>query len=309
MLEILGYGRALPEKIVTNEDLSKLVDTNDEWIVSRTGISSRYFADNINEKNMTLATASAKEAIAKAKISTEDIALCIVATFTPDYYTPSVSCMVSKGLGLREDTLCFDLNAACSGFLYSLHTARYLLEAYPGKYAVIIGSEVISKVLDMTDRNTCILFGDAAGAAVVKLNSEKDFAFVSGNRPDNDVLICDTIDAHVKMKGQDVFKFAVEAASSAIVQIMEQKNLTFDDVDYIVCHQANMRIIDAIARKFKLDKSKFYINLQKYGNTSAASIPLALYEMDEAGLLQKGSKIICSGFGAGLTYGAALLTV
>ena len=308
-MEIVGFGMYVPEKVVTNDDFVKYLDTSDEWITTRTGIKNRHFINYEEEKNRDLAIAAAKQAIADANINVEDIAVCVVATFTPDYLTPSVACMVSRSLCLSENALCFDLNAACSGYLYSLQTATQLLKAYPNKYALVIGSEVVSRVTDLNDRNTAILFGDGAGATVIKSNPEKEYSFVAGNRPDEEVLYCDHKEMVIKMKGQDVYRFATEVANKSIKELLEKNNLTIDDISYIVPHQANYRIVETISRKLKMDMSKFYVNLHKYGNTSSASIPLALCEMKKENLLHSGDKIICVAFGGGLTYGATLITI
>ncbi len=304
-LKIIGMGHALPNNVVSNDDLSKIVDTNDEWITTRTGIGQRYFAET--ESNLELAAKAAEKAIIEAGISKDEVGVCIVSTFTPDNFTPSVACGVAGTLGLQGDVVAFDLNAACSGFVYGLNTCRGLLMGNSKKYAIVIGSEVISRVMDMQDRTTCVLFGDGAAAAVVEL-SEKEYSFVGGCRPDSDVLKCDTKNPAIIMDGTEVYKFAVDIAPKCIEEILDKNGMTLEDIDYVVCHQANQRIINHIIKKMKADASKFYTNLQNYGNTSAASIPLALSEMWQAGMLKSGTKTLCVGFGAGLTYGGTLLT-
>lgn len=305
-LKIIGMGHALPENAVTNNDLSQIVDTNDEWITTRTGIGQRYFAQR--ETNVGLASLAAKNAIQAAGIAKEDIAYCVVTTFTPDNFTPSVSCGVAGEISLSEDVVAFDLNAACSGFVYGLNTVRGLLMGSDKKYALLIGSEIISRVMDMKDRSTCVLFGDGAAAAVVELSEDTSYSFVAGCRPDDKVLHCNTQNPAIIMDGSEVFRFAVDIAPKCIEELLKRSKLTLEDVDYVVCHQANSRIINYVVKKLRADAEKFYMNLQKYGNTSAASIPLALSEMWEAGLLKSGTRTLCVGFGAGLTYGGALLT-
>lgn len=302
-LQVLALGRGLPRRSVTNDELSQLVETSDEWIASRTGIRARRFAGE-GETNLTLATQAAQEAIARAGVRPADIAVCLVATFTPDTLTPSMACGVAGALGLSDDALCFDLNAACSGFLYALPTAQGLLAQTPDKCALVIGSEVISRVMDMTDRNTCVLFGDGAGAAVVRLSDAHPFAFTAGCKPDDTVLRCSARDRRLEMDGHAVFRFAVETVPQCINALLAKTELGLDDVQQVVCHQANRRIIESAVRRLHAQPQQFFMNLDQFGNTSAASIPLALYDAAPA----PGSRVVCVGFGAGLTYGAALLT-
>lgn len=303
-LQLVSMGRALPERIVTNDDMARLVETSDEWIASRTGIRSRRFAGE-GENNLSLASAAAREAIDRAGIDPDEIAVCIVATFTPDTFTPSVACGVAGRAGLPESVFCIDINGACTGFIYSLQAAHSLLAAYPDKYALVIGSEVVSRVMDMTDRSTCVLFGDGAGAALVRRSDSHPFAFAGGCKPDEHILRCDARKPAIEMDGSAVFRFAVEVIPETVQQLLGKVSLTLDDIDHVVCHQANSRIIDAAARRMKIAHDKMFMNLQSYGNTSAASIPLALYELEP----KAGSRVVCVGFGAGLTYGAALLTL
>ena len=302
MLEILGFGKAVPEKVVTNFDFEKTLETSDEWIVTRTGIRERHFANG--ESNASLSSKAAKNCIETNNINKEKIKVLIVATFTPDFHTPSVSTMVAGNLGLNEDIICFDLNAACAGFMYALNTAASLLKG--DEIALVVGGEIISTHVDMTDKTTCVLFGDAAAAAALKLNSEKQFAFISGTRPNQEVLYCN-MDNRIIMHGQEVYKFATEIGKVSINRLLEENNLTKDDIKCIVCHQANIRIIETISKRTKIEMDKFYVNIHKYGNTSAASIPLALSEIWHT--FSPGDKIICVGFGAGLVYGGILITV
>ena len=312
-LNILSIQSAIPKKSVTNDMMSKLVDTSDEWITKRTGIRHRYFVQD--ETNGDLASLAAKKAVEASGISKEDIVCCIVATFTPDNFTPSVACKVVGNLGLNEDVFAFDLNAACAGFIYGLKTARGILAQHPtGKYALVIGSEVISRVMDMTDRSTCVLFGDGAGAAVVGLDSQKLCYFHHGTQSDDQVLYSKAFPSEneavypaIMMQGSEVFRFAVSSVTRCISEILKENNLTLDDIDHIVCHQANQRIISRIQKNMNIDPNKLFINLQNYGNTSAASIPIALSEMNEQNLLKSGQKIICVGFGAGLVWGGMLI--
>ncbi|MGL5973472.1 MAG: 3-oxoacyl-ACP synthase III family protein [Oscillospiraceae bacterium] len=317
-LKILGLGKSVPQYIVKNNDFSEYIDTDDSWIKARTGIEERRFVKPLKDiyenkedeknqdTNVTLAYKAAKNALENSGINKDDIEVCIVATFTPDKLMPSVSCGVANLLNLSKSTLCFDLNAACSGFLYALKTAHSLLSK--NKYAVVIGSEVTSKFLDMKDRSTCVLFGDGAGAVVIEKNNDNDFFFVAGYKPDkieDSVLDCKLDNKTIDMIGSEVFRFAVETIPECFNSLLEKANVTNENVDKIVCHQANRRIIEASSKRLNIDINKFFINLHNYGNTSAASIPLALYELNP----KKGEKIVCLGFGAGLTFSGAMLTI
>ncbi|MGN0474683.1 MAG: beta-ketoacyl-ACP synthase III [Acutalibacteraceae bacterium] len=303
-LKIVSTGSCHPQNAVSNDKLSQTVDTSDEWISTRTGIRQRYFCES--EKNVDLASNAAKQALERSGISADEIGACVVATFTPDNATPSVACMVQKRLGLPNDALCFDMNAACSGFIYALNVARGILMQGGRKYALVIGSEVISRVLDFNDRSTCVLFGDGAGAAVVTLSENSVYEFTCGANGDDAILCCPT-SGGLQMDGREVFKFAVGIIPVCIDKLLDKSQLTLEDIDYVVCHQANERIISHVVKKMKAPSEKFFVNLQKYGNTSAASIPLALDEMASGGMLKEGMKIICVGFGAGLTWGGIML--
>lgn len=311
-IKIAGTGKCLPENIITNSKLSETVDTSDEWISSRTGIRQRYYVEV--ESNAMMAAEAGREAMKAANITADQIACCIVATFTPDQVTPSVSCHVQKLLQLPEDIIAFDLNAACTGFLYGLKTVYGLLMQSPDKYALLIGSEVISKYLNFEDRGTCVLFGDGAGAAVVKLTDTYDFQCVTGCRGDIEIINCPGVSSKedakaslIAMDGQEVFRFAADIVQKCINDVLDRANLTLEDIDYVVCHQANERIIAHAYKKLNAPADKFFMNIQNYGNTSAASIPIALDDMAKQGLLKEGMKTICVGFGAGLTWGGVLL--
>ena len=306
-LHIVGMGHYVPPHVVTNDDLSKIVDTNDEWISSRTGIRRRHFAEN--ETNEDMATAAVEMAIQNAGIDKNDLGVVIVATVRPDHLTPSMACMVQKRLDIPQDVACFDINAACSGFMYGIQIARGMLMQSKKRYAVVVGSEMLSKILDMTDRGTCILFGDGAGAAVLELSDQHRYFSVLGSDGNDDVLECPNHNGtrYVNMKGSDVFKFAVSMVPKTIFELLDQAGLTADDIDVYVCHQANKRIVEMVAKKCKQDMSKFYIDMDEYGNTSSASIPIALSEMNQKGLIKPGMKMICVGFGGGLTWGGAYI--
>ncbi len=306
--KILSTGRKLPAQVVTNEELSKTVDTSDEWVYSRTGIHARHFC--AGETGLELAEGAARQALDRAGLTAEDIGVCLVATFTPDYASPSMACLLQKQLGLSEDTVCFDLNAACAGFLYGMKTAHALLPDAPRPYALVVGAEVISRVLDMTDRNTCVLFGDGAGAVVLRRDEEAVWHTVFGSRGDGESIWVQgpgPVQAAVHMEGKAVFRFAVEVVERSILQLVEREGCTVNDMDLVICHQANARIIDHVAKRLKAREGLFYKNMDRYGNTSAASIPIALDELSQAGVLKPGMRILTVGFGGGLTWAGALL--
>lgn len=313
-LKFIGMGSARGDLVVTNEDMARKVDTSDQWIRTKTGIHSRYFAQN--RSNGDMAWEAGKKAIQQAGIHPGDIDFCIICTFTPDDKTPAVACAVAGNLGLREDVMAFDLNGACSGFIFGCQVGYGLLQAWGNQrddsgrphYGLIIGSEKIFPSMDMEDRGTCVLFGDGAGAAVVTYDPEGEFGFYGGCRPNRQVLHCPQ-GGFIEMGGQEVYRFAVNQVPKAIETLLEQQGLTQEDINYFVCHQANERIIDNVARRMGGNKDKFYKNLYTYGNTSAASIPLALCQMSEEGLLRPGMRLICTGFGAGLTYGSMLIRI
>lgn len=308
-LHIISTGRCLPKNVVTNDKLSETVDTNDEWIRTRTGIAQRYFCTE--EDNAFLATGAAKQALERAGIDKNELAAVIVATLTGDYATPSVACLVQRNLGLPTDIPVFDVNAACTGFLYGLQIAKGMLMQSNKRYCLLVGSEDLSRVLDFDDRSVCVLFGDGAAAVVLELSEHHCYYSVLGAEGDADILYCPGAGSKEKqavhMRGQEVFRFAVNAIPKCVNRLFEMSGLTIEDMDYVVCHQANERIIKFAIKKMKAPPEKFYMNLQKYGNTSAASIPIALDEMMTDGLIHEGMKVLCIGFGAGLTWGGAIL--
>ena len=303
---ILATGRCLPERVVTNEDLSRTVDTSDEWVFSRTGIHQRHFCTS--ETGLDLAASAARQAMDRAGVTAADIGVCLVGTFTPDHASPSTACLLQRELRLEEDTLCFDLNA---GFLYGLKTAHALLCDAPRPCALVVGAEVISRVMDHTDRNTCVLFGDGAGAAVIRRDEDRSWHTVFGTRGDPDSIRVQgpgPVPSAIHMDGRAVFRFAVEVVEQSIRQLLEREGLaSVNDLDLVVCHQANARIIDFVAKRLGAREGLFYKNMDRYGNTSAASIPIALDELTEAGALRPGMRIVTVGFGGGLTWAGALL--
>ena len=309
--QLLATGGALPGRTVTNDDLSRMVDTSDDWITSRTGIRTRHWCTE-GESAATLAIAAAKQALARSGLAPADIACCICATLSAPDATPSVACQVQAALGLPETCPALDINAACSGFLYGTAVARGLLATLGGQYALVIGCEALSRLMDPADRSTCVLFGDGAGAAIFELAADPTpFAVMLGARGDAAIHAGGPSragSAPITMDGRAVFRFAVDALPKCLHAVLDETQLTLDDLSWVVCHQANSRIIDHCVKALHADAAKFYKNMDRHGNTSAASIPVALNEMAEAGLLKAGQKVSCIGFGGGLTWGGMLIT-
>lgn len=319
-LKFVGFGHYCPENIVTNKDIESLVDTSDEWIVKRTGIKERRISKG--EGTVNLAYKASLEALKNSNLTKDDIDLIIVATLSPDSLVPSTACRLQGLLGCRN-IAAFDLSAACSGFVYSLIVATSILKSTGKKRALVVGAEVLSRLTDWQDRGTCILFGDGAGAVIIE-TSEGDegltsFCFSSDGSLGDSLIAGDfrlksrfmeeeTVgDRYIRMNGSDVFRFAVSIIPNIVNELLEKSGESIENVKYIVPHQANSRIIDDAARRLKINKDKFFVNLERYGNTSAASIPIALSEMKEKGLINKGDKIILAAFGGGLTWAGALI--
>lgn len=320
-IKILGTGSSVPDFQVHNSDFTKVIETSDEWITERTGIKTRRFVTE-GESSLTLCETAANKAIEEAGINKEDIGLVIVGTCTADYITPSMACLLQGSLGLPEKILAFDLNAACSGFVYSLNTAFLLLGSMPGKYALVVGVEVLSRVLDYTDRGSAILFGDGAGACIISLSGGNPFVFDSGSIGGCESLnipmtygvanpftgkAADTHMQVVNINGNEVYRFVQDAFPKSASVVFEKAGIDPDHIDYYVCHQANLRILLASAKKLKVPFEKFYVNIDKYGNTSAASVAIALDELNKSGVLKRGHKLMLAGFGGGLTYGTAYM--
>ena len=309
-IKLRGTGRCVPANVVTNDDLAKLVDTSDEWITARTGIRSRYRC--AAETHADLCANAARAALKRAGVSPSEIGACIVATVSADTVVPSAACMLQRALGLSEDTPCFDLNAACTGFVYALHTMECLLNAAPRKFGLVVGAEALSKVVDWTDRSTCILFGDGAAAAVVECREGwPSIGAVLGSRGDDALLRLPGLGRSepnvLTMEGTQVFKFAVETVPACMDAVLAKSGLTIDDIDFFVFHQANARIIDLAVRKYRIPPEKYYKNIDRYGNTAAASVPLVLSELEEQGRIGSGSRLLTVAFGGGLTWGGAVI--
>lgn len=317
-IRITGTGSALPGRYVTNEELAGLVDTSDEWIRERTGIGGRYVS--VGETVADLAARACVSALENAGKEAEQVELLLAATCSPEEATPCTACQVQDKIG-AGNAVAFDLNAACAGFLFALHTAWAYVEARIYRNALIVGSEVLSKIVDWEDRSTCILFGDGAGAVYVeKCESGGVLSFVQhsdGSR--GGVLACGcrqisnpffhgkTQNPYIRMDGREIFTFAVRQVPLAVEEALDKAGLTVAEAELFVLHQANRRIIEGIARRLSVGMEKFPMNLQCVGNTSSAAIPLLLDELNRAGRLEDGMKLVLSGFGAGLTYGACVM--
>ena len=309
-IKLRGLGRCVPAQSVTNDDLAKTVDTSDAWITARTGIRSRRRCTE--ETHTELCVTAARRALAQAGITPADIGVCIVATVSADTIVPSAACMLQRDLGMPEDTPCFDLNAACTGFIYALHTMECLLNASPRKFGLVVGAEALSRVVDWTDRGTCILFGDGAAAAVVECREGwPAIGAVLGSRGDDRLLRLPGLGRGepnvLSMEGTQVFKFAVETVPACMDAVLAKAGLTAEDIDFFVFHQANARIIDLAVRKYRIPPEKYYKNIDHYGNTAAASVPLVLSELYEQGRIGPGSRLLTVAFGGGLTWGGAVL--
>jgi 3-oxoacyl-[acyl-carrier-protein] synthase-3 len=321
-IAILGTGHYVPEKILTNADLEKMVDTTDEWITQRTGIKERHLSDQ-ETPTSKLAVEAASKALEAARVSPEELDFIMVGTVTPDMVFPSTACLVQAALGAKK-AAAFDLSAGCTGFIYGLELARSLIMADPGRKVLVIGAEELTKITDWTDRGTCVLFGDGAGAAVLGAVEEDrgilstylgadgnlgDLLFMPGGgslHPATAKTVMDKMHT-IKMAGNKVFPHAVRNMVDAATRTLEKAGVAKEQLNLLIPHQANNRIIEAIGERMAGGGDKIYVNIQKYGNTSAASIPIALDEVARSGKLKKGDLVLLVAFGAGFTWGAVLI--
>lgn len=319
--KIIGVGSYVPENIVYNDDLKKIVDTSDEWISSRTGIKQRRISTG--EETSDLAAKAGLNALEMAGIQASDLDYIIVATITPDKYTPSTASIVQDKIkAINASAL--DINAACTGFVYTIEIANSLIKSGVAKNILVIGSETLSRIVDWNDRGTCVLFGDGAGAAILTRTTDENIgirATVTGSDGSKGMFLTSSNitlnnpfiesekihENYIKMNGGEVFKFATRIMEVSILEVIKRANLKLEDISHIIPHQANYRIIDYVSRKLNLDLSKFIINLDRYGNTSSASIPIALNEAVRQNKFNKGDNIVLVGFGGGLTWGAVLI--
>lgn len=306
-IKIVSTGKYVPDEILSNFDLEKIVDTSDAWIRSRTGIERRRIAKE--QETSDMAYLAAKDAIDRVGYDATQIDVIIVATFTPDYMSPAVSNLIQAKLGLNDYPICcFDINAACTGSIYAINIAAQMLSSNNYRSILIVGAEKISKCLDFADRDTCVLFGDGAGAMIIEAsNEEKPAYFYTASKGDLEKAIY--VDRYVHMDGQRVYQFATRAIEASITNVLQQSNLSIDDVHKIIPHQANVRILQNAAKNLNFSMEKYFINIAEYGNTSAASILIALNEYLSTLSNIDNQKILLVGFGAGFTWGSALLTL
>ena len=321
---IRGWGRGVPSRVLTNADLEKIVETNDEWIVTRTGIRTRHIVSE-DESTFTLALKASKDALSEAGVEPKDLDLIIVGTTTPDFLFPSTGCMLQEALAATKAGA-FDLEAACSGFLYSLCVGTQFIRSGVYKKVLVVGAETISRFIDFTDRNTCVLFGDGAGAVVLErddgnkkigLGAFKLGSYGAGGNllhvpaggsrfPPSSQTIAKR-QHYIKMHGSEIFKLAVRSMVDASFEVLEQEGLTSDDVDLFIPHQANIRIVEAVGKRLEIPDEKVWVNLDRYGNTSAASIPISISEAVECGRLKPGMKLLVTAFGGGITWASGVI--
>ena len=317
---IRGTGACVPKRVMDNDEIAGFVETSDEWIRERTGVERRHIAEE--ETTVSMAVEAGLQAVEEAGISPEEIDMILVATGSADRVFPCTACQVQEALGALG-AVGFDLNAACSGFLFAYNTAQAYIASGIFRTILIIGSESLSRIVDWTDRGTCILFGDGAGAVLLQAKEGKSYQPVShsdgrggpaltgpgvlGRARSIDQDPKETKTEYITMNGKDVFQFAVRKVPQVIQEVLKENELSIEDIDWFVLHQANARIVDAVARRLRLDIGKFPMNLQDYGNTSSASIPILLNELNREGVLKKGQKLVLAGFGAGLSWGASVL--
>ncbi|MDX9703072.1 MAG: beta-ketoacyl-ACP synthase III [Candidatus Auribacterota bacterium] len=321
-IKIVGTGSFLPEKVLTNHDIEKIVDTSDEWIVTRSGISERRIIDD-SMATSDMASIAAKRALDNAGLKPEDLDFIIVATVTADHYFPSTACLVQKNIGAVNAAAC-DVSAACSGFVYSLVTGIAFLNSKVGDRIMVIGAEALSRITDWEDRSTCVLFGDGAGALIIeRCEKGSEVLYFSlgadgtgsdlleipagGSRKPASMQTVENREHYIKMKGNELFKWAVKKMRDLVADAIKQSGLTKDSLTYVIPHQVNIRIIDAALKRLKVPIEKVVLNLDKYGNTSAASIPIALDELNREGKLKKGDNIIFVAFGSGLTWASCVM--
>ena len=316
--KIIGTGCAVPEQVVTNDDLANVVDTSDEWIRSRTGILERRIANDLSGTS-DLAIKAAEAALKDSGVSADELDVIILATSSPDHCFPSGACEVQAAIGAHK-AIAFDISAACSGFIYGFHTISAFFQAGIYQTGLVIGADTMSKLVDWTDRGTCVLFGDGAGAAVVRAQDKgKLYMSIGSDGTRGNALEClarttgnfltgqKPESGYMTMDGQEVFRFAVKTVPEAILEVLLKSGTEIDEIKYFILHQANYRIFESIAKRLKVPMEKFPTNLERYGNTSGASVPILLDELNRAGKLNRGDKIVLAGFGAGLTWGATLL--
>lgn len=320
---VKGTGAYVPEKVITNDEIAKLVDTSDEWIFERSGIRRRHISENESASDM--AVKSAKMALENANISAEEIDLVIVTTITPDMMFPSTACLLQAKLGIRNNIPCFDLEAACTGFIYGMEVATSMMQSGKYKNALVVSSERLSTIINWQDRSTCFLFGDGSGAAVLSYSDEEGVGII-GNvlgadgantavlklpaggslLPTSEQTVADKLH-YLQMDGKEIFKNAVKIMQEKALDVLELCDVKPEQISLLIPHQANIRIIDSVVKRLKISKDEVYVNIEEYGNTSSASIPIALHEALQEGRIKSGDYVLLVAFGAGLTWGATLI--
>ena len=320
--KIKGTGSYRPVQVWDNDKLSHMMDTSDEWITQRTGIKKRHISGGENTSHFAINTA--RQVLERAEVAAEDVDLIIVASVTADYGTPSLACMVQKEIG-AVNAVAFDVNAACSGFMFALSIADKYIKTGMYENAIVIGAETLSKIVDWKDRATCVLFGDGSGGAYVEKSEDMGIleeelgakgelwniltqGYVGCSNAFNDIKHEKDNLWYVNMDGRAVFKFATKAVTKSIERVMDTAGVKADEIKYVVPHQANARIVDIISRKLGIAQDKCYMNMSEYGNTSSASIPIVLNELNEKGLIERGDKLLLTGFGGGMTWGTMLIS-
>lgn len=324
---VAGTGKYVPSQVITNDDLAKIVETSDEWISERTGIKERRFSNG--EQTWYMAKTAAQDAVNNANLDANEIDVIIACTITPDYATPSLACIVQSEIG-AENAFCFDMNAACSGFVYSMDVAHKYLTSGGANTVLVVCSEILSKITDFSDRSTCVLFGDGAGAVILKSDSSKIFSsFLKSEGQNGEYLLCRTNKTEspyakekddrknekyqmtngcfLYMAGKDVYRFGTRVMPESLEEACKRADISPHDLSLIIPHQANIRIVETAAKKLGIDMSKMFMNIDKYANTSCASIPICIDELWKSGRLKRGDKIALCGFGGGLTYGAIVM--
>ncbi|OGT31395.1 MAG: 3-oxoacyl-ACP synthase [Gammaproteobacteria bacterium RIFCSPHIGHO2_12_FULL_35_23] len=315
--KITGLGSFLPERLLTNYDLEKIIDTTNEWIVERSGIKTRHIA-NPQDTVVSMAEKAARQALQNASITADKLDLIIIATCSSEYLFPSSACLLQKQLK-ADNAFAFDISAACSGFVYALTVAEKFIQAGSAKHVLVVGSEAMSRVINWEDRTTCVLFGDGAGAVILSASSipgiiasklysdgtQAEILYLPSGIKASAQIEAETM--FIKMQGKEVFRLAVERLASAVLEILHQANMTLVDIDWIVPHQANSRIISMIINRLKISESKVIVTVDKHANTSSASIPLALHEAVKCGKIKPGQTLLFEAFGGGLTWGSVLL--
>lgn len=313
--KIAGTGSYLPKKVLTNAELEKMVDTTDEWIVQRVGVRRRHLVGESGDTTASMAIAASRAAIASANISPDDVDCIIVGTASPDRYFPSVACEIQKRLGITNQCPAFDVAAACAGFIYGMSIADQYIRAGTCKNILVVGAETLSTVVDWTDRSSCILFGDGAGAVVLQASKQPgvlathihaDGQYANLLYAEN-ALFSKKTENFIQMQGNEVFRVAVTKLGEIVDQTLAKANVDKHDIDWLIPHQANMRIIQAMAKRLDLPMEKVVLTIEEHGNTSAASIPLALDEAVRKGQIKRGEKLLCEAFGAGFAWGSALV--